>query len=237
MQVSLHHIHLTHGVTDGRSGGKHDSPGAVQLCQVLTLHLHVRTFFCSICCDTGHPAHFGKDGHIFIKMCFIDHNTINAKFFKVDQIILPPLVRKHGQLCFQPLLLRFHLLNHPAFPIFHFFLSNSLLELFHLVTEQLFPALRRNLDFLELRMGHDNTVVVPGRDSADELLASTFLKIPFRGNQDICGRIKAQELTGRLHNDAFGYYHSGFMGNSKPFLLLAGRYHFEGLPSPHAMGK
>ena len=27
------------------------------------------------------------------------------------------------------------------------------------------------------------------------------------------------------------------MGDSKPFLLLAGRYHFKGLPSSHTVGK
>ena len=96
LQILLHGIHLHHGVGDGGACGEHNAPAPGQLIQIAAFHIEVAGLLCLRLADAAHIPHFGKGGEVFVVVCFIDKEAVNAQFFKCDHIILTALV---VQLC------------------------------------------------------------------------------------------------------------------------------------------
>ena len=140
-------------------------------------------------CDTADISHFCVKEKVFVIMSFVHKHSVNADFFKGNNIVLAFLVIELFYLCFKSTLCLFHLLNRVTLRIFGFRLDYSVNNLVKLILQYGFLPFCRHRYFLELRMTDNNGVIIARCNSAAEFFAVFHLEILFCCNKDICRRI------------------------------------------------
>lgn len=63
-----------------------------QLVQIPTLHIEVARLHRFRLADTAHVPHFRERGEVFVVVCLVNEDTVNAQLFKRHDIILSGLV-------------------------------------------------------------------------------------------------------------------------------------------------
>ena len=111
LQVLLHGVHFHHGVADGGAGGEDNAASACDLIQIAAFHVKVTGFLGFCLADAADITHFRKCGQIFVVMCLVHEDAVDAQFFKGYEIVLAGLVIQLVQLCLDGFLCLFQLLD------------------------------------------------------------------------------------------------------------------------------
>ena len=111
LQVLLHGVHFHHGVADGGAGGEDNAASACDLIQIAAFHVKVTGFLGFCLADAADITHFRKCGQIFVVMCLVHEDAVDAQFFKGYEIVLAGLVIQLVQLCLDGFLRLFQLLD------------------------------------------------------------------------------------------------------------------------------
>ena len=127
-------------------------------------------------------------------MGLVHEQPVHAQLFKGHHIVLAALGLQLFQPCLQRFFRAFQLLDREAFPAAGLHLGNAVYDLVDLLMQQPLLALHADGDFLELRVAHDDGVVVAGGDAGAELLAVMLLEVLFGCHQDVGGRVQPQKL-------------------------------------------
>ena len=77
-------------------------------------------------------------------------------------------------------------------------------------------------------MSHDDGIIVAGGDPGAELLAVVGLKVLFRGDKDVGGRIEPQKLRSPLLGQVVRHNKEGFLAQPQTLTLHGGSHHFKG---------
>ena len=77
-------------------------------------------------------------------------------------------------------------------------------------------------------MSHDDGIIVAGGDPGAELLTVVGLKVLFRGDKDVGGRIEPQKLRRPLLSQMIRHNKEGFLAQPQTLTLHGGSHHFKG---------
>lgn len=168
-------------------------------------------------------------------MGLVNENAVNAQFFKRDHIIFPALVVQSGQL-FPNVFPGFRqLLNREILPFLRFQFSDAQGDLVQLLFQRKPLTFYAHGYLLKLRVTDDDSVIVPGGDTATKPLSIFCFKVLFGSHKDIRGGIELQILRRPLLRQVVGHHEQALLTQTQPLALLCRRCHFPRFPGPHHM--
>ena len=142
LEIAHDGIKLRHGITDRRTGSKHNASASGDLIHIAALHKHIRGLLCLRSGKAGYVPHFCVKKQVFERMALVHEQAVNAQLLKGDYIVLLVRSQQLVQPCFQGFPGLFHLLDGKVFTPAVLELRDSVLDLFNLLPQKAFLPFR-----------------------------------------------------------------------------------------------
>ena len=168
-------------------------------------------------------------------MCLVHEQPVHTQLLKSYHIVFSPLGLQLFQSGFQRLSGTLQLLDGKTLAAAGLYLGNPFRDLVDLLIEEPFLTLSADGDFLKLAVSHDDGIIVAGGDPGAELLTVMGLKVLFRGDKDVGGRIEPQKLRSPLLGQVVWHNKEGFLAQSQAFGFHRSSYHFKSFACAYFM--
>ena len=236
LEVSLHGVHLGHGVADGRTRSEHHAVAVCDLIQIPALHVEVGRLLCLCLGYARDVPHLGIQKQVLVVVCFVDEQAVHAKLLEGHHVVFPFLTVQSLQPCFQPTLRLFHLLYGVPCAVFRrqrFYTRRDFLDL---ILNRLDLSLNGYGDLLELAVADDHGVIVAGGNPTAKPFAVLLFKVLPGRHQDVRRWVQLQKLAGPLLRQVVRNHEQRLMAKAQAFQLHGRRRHLKGLSRAHHMG-